>query len=101
MDFWNSKENCFRRGLIVAVPAENWCHVYYVDYGEVELLDTCFLFHIPEEFVAIRLYAARAALADPEGLELDEKVTEIFQKLVIGKSFRCQGTIYLIIFLII
>lgn len=59
----------------------------------MELVETCFLFHIPEELVATPIYGVRVALAEPEGLELDDGVTEIFTKLVEGKSFRCQGII--------
>merc|ERR1711911_26109 len=87
------KDKQFHRGLIVSVVSKTSCHIYLVDYGEVKQLNTSFIFNLPEEFVENELYSVRVALAEPEGLELDERVTEVFKKLVTGKSFRCQGII--------
>ena len=84
-----SRDLLLRRGL-VANCYEDKCSVYYIDYGNVELRDSRYIFELPDELVDIKQLACRVSLADSDELEHLNGVAEAFASIVAGKIFKMQ-----------
>ena len=48
-------DKLFHRGLITSVMNSTVCQVYFIDYGNTEILENCFVFEIPDELMKIKL----------------------------------------------
>jgi Tudor domain len=84
-----SQDNLLHRGLVTNC-FEDKCSVYYIDYGNIESLDSRYIFEIPDEIVDIKLLACRCSLADSDDLEHLNGVAEAFASIVPGKVFKCE-----------
>jgi Tudor domain len=84
----SSQDQLLHRGLVTNC-SEDKCSVYYVDYGNVELLDSRYIFEMPDEIADIKLLACRCSLADSDDLEHLNGVAEAFASIVPAKFFKC------------
>ena len=84
-----SQDQLLHRGLITNCY-EDKCSVYYIDYGNVEFLDSRYIFEIPDELVDIKLLANRVTLADSDDLEHLNGVAEAFASIVPAKVFKLE-----------
>jgi hypothetical protein len=84
-----SQDQLLHRGLVTACQ-EDKCNIYYVDYGNVELRDSRYIFEIPDDLVDIKLLSCRVSLADSEDLDHLDGVAEAFASIATGKIFKLE-----------
>ena len=84
-----SLDQLLHRGLVTNCYEDKYS-VFYIGYGNVELLDSHYIFEIPDELADIKLLASRVSLADSDDLEYLNGVAEAFASIAPAKFFKCE-----------
>ena len=85
----SSQDQLLHRGLVTNCYEEK-CSVYYIDYGNAELLDPSYIFEMPDELFDIKEFSCQVSLADSDELEHLNGVAEAFASMVPGKIFKLE-----------
>lgn len=72
------------RAIVVNLSGSQ-CKLFFVDFGDTEIVSYYDIFDIPEEFVKPHVFATRVCLSGAKKLEKGPHLNETFKQLVNGK----------------
>ena len=85
-----SDGNGFQRGYIEEVN-DNWCTVFFVDYGERRVIDQRHIFVTDDEVIkSTPVCAVQVSLNQCESLEPYQEARKIFSAMVKGQTLSCR-----------
>jgi hypothetical protein len=77
------------RAVVVAV-LDDKCKLYYVDFGNSEILSYSEIFELPQQFINPKVMALRFSLAGLKNLTITDEVKSYFRELVTEKLLHLQ-----------
>lgn len=85
--FTEDKTLC--RAVVMAV-LDDKCRLYYVDFGNSEILPYSEIFELPQQFITPKVMALRFALAGLKNLTITNEIKSYFKKLVTEKLLHLR-----------
>lgn len=85
--FTEDKTLC--RAVVVAV-LDDKCRLYYVDFGNSEILPYSEIFELPQQFITPKVMALRFALAGLKNLTITDEIKSYFKELVTEKLLHLR-----------
>lgn len=85
--FTEDKTLC--RAVVMSV-LDDKCRLYYVDFGNSEILPYSEIFELPQQFINPKVMALRFALAGLKNLTITDNIKSYFKELVTEKLLRLR-----------
>lgn len=85
--FTEDKTLC--RAVVMAV-LDDKCRLYYVDFGNSEILPYSEIFELPEQFITPKVMALRFALAGLKNLTITDEIKSCFKEVVTEKLLHLR-----------
>lgn len=84
-----SDDKLLCRAVVMGVKDDK-CKLYYVDFGNSEILSYSEIYVIPQKYLEPKSMALRFALSGIRNITVSEEVKELFKKIVLGKVLKLK-----------
>jgi hypothetical protein len=84
-----TEDKTLYRAVVMAV-LDDKCRLYYVDFGNSEILPYSEIFELPEQFITPKVMALRFALAGLKNLTITNEIKAYFKELVAEKLLHLR-----------
>ncbi|XP_044737384.1 maternal protein tudor-like isoform X2 [Chrysoperla carnea] len=85
----NSLNRSLCRAVITQVIEDN-CKVYFVDFGNSEVISYSELYQLPPAFISHKILALRFSLSNLKSINITSEIKSSFKDFVIGKTLKLR-----------
>lgn len=82
----HSKDNVLRRAVMMAVTEQLDAKVFYIDYGDNEILKETDMYELPAEFINPPPFSLHFTLSDVRNLHVSQEMKRYFSQIVKNKT---------------